>query len=148
MSGRPKLKEGDVMYGNILVAMALDHNVSEKTLEIARMISSPGAKITALHVLEEPQGTANARLREDLLQQGTERAKALFDEKLGGAAGVERALIQGHVGRTILSYAEEHGVDCIVMGSHKPGLADYLLGSTAARVTRHAACSVHVYRGG
>ncbi len=136
------------MYSNILVAMALDHNVSHKTLELARMISAPGAKIRALHVVEEPQGTAAVRLREDALSEGMKRTQELFVSKLQDAPDVERVLIQGHVGRTILSYAEEHGVDCIVMGSHQPGLADYLLGSTAARVTRHAACSVHVYRTG
>ena len=135
------------MYGNILVAMALDHNVSHKTLELARLLSAPGAKITALHVIEEPQGTANVRLREDVLLEGESRAKTLFGEKLAGADGVEPVLIRGHVGRTILAYAAEHGVDCIVMGSHQPGLAQFLLGSTAARVTRHATCSVHVYRG-
>ena len=37
-------------------------------------------------------------------------------------------------------------IECIVMGSHKPGFSDYLLGSTAARVVRHAPCAVHVYR--
>ena len=134
------------MYNNILVAMALDHGVSQKTLEIAKLLSNEGGSVTALHVLEEPQGTANVRLREDLLQQGTDRAKELFNEKLENATGVERKLVVGHVSRTIVDYANENGVDCIVMGSHKPGLSDYLLGSTAARVVRHASCAVHVFR--
>ena len=134
------------MYNNILVAMALDHGVSQKTLEIAKILSTPGGTITALHVLEEPHGTANVRLREDLLQQGTDRAKDLFNEKLENTSGVERKLVVGHVSRTIVDYANENGVDCIVMGSHKPGLSDYLLGSTAARVVRHASCAVHVFR--
>ena len=34
----------------------------------------------------------------------------------------------------------------IVIASHDPGLADYLLGSTAGRVVRHAHCSVLVVR--
>ena len=134
------------MYNNILVAMALDHGVSQNTMEIAKLLASEGGKITALHVLEEPHGTANVRLREDLLQQGTDRARELFGEKLQNVTGVERKLVVGHVSRTIVDYANENGVDCIVMGSHKPGLADYLLGSTAARVVRHASCAVHVFR--
>ena len=40
----------------------------------------------------------------------------------------------------------ETDTDCVVIASHRPGLQDYLLGSTAARVVRHAACSVHVLR--
>ena len=34
----------------------------------------------------------------------------------------------------------------IVIASHDPGLVDYLLGSVAARVVRHAHCSVLVTR--
>ena len=46
----------------------------------------------------------------------------------------------------ILEWAESNKVDCIIINSHKPGLQDYFLGSTAARVVRHAQCSVHVIR--
>ncbi len=35
---------------------------------------------------------------------------------------------------------------CIIVASHKPNVGDYLLGTTAARVVRHAACSVFVVR--
>jgi nucleotide-binding universal stress UspA family protein len=34
----------------------------------------------------------------------------------------------------------------IVMASHRPELKDYLLGPNAARVVRHAECSVLVVR--
>ena len=52
----------------------------------------------------------------------------------------------GALGLAIIDYANDHDIDCIVIGSHKPGLRDFLLGSTAARVTRHAPCAVHVLR--
>ena len=38
------------------------------------------------------------------------------------------------------------GVDLIIVASHRPGLQDYFLGSTAAKVVRHAKCSVLVIR--
>ena len=134
------------MYKSILVAMALDHDISQEMLAFAKAVSEPGAKITALHVLEEPSGTATVRLREDLIDQGIDRAKGLFEKKLSQFPDVESRIVQGHVSRTIVEFAEETGADCIIMGSHKPGLVDYLIGSTAARVVKHAACSVHVYR--
>ncbi|MET0093936.1 MAG: universal stress protein [Sedimenticola sp.] len=31
-------------------------------------------------------------------------------------------------------------------GAHRPGLSDFFLGSTAARIMRYANCSVHVLR--
>jgi len=46
----------------------------------------------------------------------------------------------------ILEMAKAKNVDLIVIASHKPGIADYLLGSVAAGVVRHAKCSVHVMR--
>lgn len=135
------------MYNNILVPMALDHNISSKTLEIARCLCTEGGQITALHVYEQPSSAAIASLPEDLLNAGFERARELMQEKLAGVEGVTAKLVKGHSYRTIVDYAEEHGIDCIVMGSHKPGLSDYLIGSTAARVIRHAPCAVHVHRG-
>ena len=33
-----------------------------------------------------------------------------------------------------------------MIASHKPGFSDYFIGSTAARIVRHAQCSVLVTR--
>jgi nucleotide-binding universal stress UspA family protein len=63
-----------------------------------------------------------------------------------GGHDVRTVAISGHSARSILDYAEAHDVDCIVIASHRPGLQDFFLGSTAARVVRHAACAVHVVR--
>ena len=52
----------------------------------------------------------------------------------------------GHPYRTILEVADEIGTDLIVIASHKPELQDYFLGSVAAKVVRHAKCSVLVMR--
>lgn len=46
----------------------------------------------------------------------------------------------------ILRVAGENPIDLIVMGSHRPNMEDYLLGPNAARVVRHANCSVMVVR--
>ncbi len=54
--------------------------------------------------------------------------------------------VEGHSGGKNPDFANSHDVGCIVMASHRPGLQDYLLGSTAARVLRHANCSVYIVR--
>ena len=46
----------------------------------------------------------------------------------------------------ILGVAEEVEADLIIVGSHRPVMKDYLLGTNAARVVRHARCSVLVAR--
>jgi nucleotide-binding universal stress UspA family protein len=42
--------------------------------------------------------------------------------------------------------ATEWGADLIVVGSHRPVMSDYLLGSNAKTIVRHAQCSVLVVR--
>ncbi len=69
-----------------------------------------------------------------------------FTLRLTHLEGVDAKIIEGHSARTIIDYADTNKVDCIVIGSHRPDLRDYFLGSTASRVVRHAKCAVHVYR--
>ncbi len=58
-----------------------------------------------------------------------------------------RAIVaQGRAYEQILRIAEEIGCDAIVMAAGNPDLAQYLLGPNAARVVRHATCSVLVVR--
>jgi universal stress protein F len=47
----------------------------------------------------------------------------------------------------ILAEADDWKADLIVIGSHRPAMSTYLLGSTAKSVVRHATCSVLVVRG-
>lgn len=61
---------------------------------------------------------------------------------------MSRAVVaNGTVYEEILKAAKETKCDFIVMASHRPELKDYLLGPNAARVVRHAECSVLVIRG-
>jgi len=53
---------------------------------------------------------------------------------------------EGNVYEAVLSMAEKRSIDLIVIGAHRPELRDYLLGPNAARVVRHADCSVLVVR--
>ncbi len=134
------------MYSKILVPLALNHGISEQTLEIARALGAAGAKITALHVFEVPDGSVSAYVGEEIVRQGFERSREILLEKTAGMEGVDAEITKGQAYRTIINYAVEHEYDCIVIGSHKPGLSDYFIGSTAARVVRHAPCAVHVHR--
>lgn len=46
----------------------------------------------------------------------------------------------------ILAEADEWGADLIVVGSHRPSMSTYLIGSNAKTIVRHAKCSVLVIR--
>ncbi len=54
--------------------------------------------------------------------------------------------VSGTIYKRILETADELGSDLIVIASHRPEKADYLLGPNAARVVRHAKQSVFVVR--
>lgn len=134
------------MYKNILVPMALDHGIGETTVEVARALLSEGGTITALHVHEAPQSSVGAYVDDSAIQSAFARAKTRLEERVATMPGVTAKIVQGHSGRTIIDISAKIGADCIVLGSHKPGLIDYFLGSTAARVVQHAPCAVHVVR--
>lgn len=59
---------------------------------------------------------------------------------------VTTAVRMGAVYNEVLSEAEKQACDLIVVGSHHPSMATYLLGSNAATIVRHAPCSVLVVR--
>lgn len=52
----------------------------------------------------------------------------------------------GSVYNEVLDEAEKTGADLIVVGSHRPSMATFLLGSNASAIVRHAKCSVLVVR--
>ena len=52
----------------------------------------------------------------------------------------------GGVYPEILAEAKDWGADLVVIGSHRPAMSTYLLGSNATTVVRHATCSVLVVR--
>jgi nucleotide-binding universal stress UspA family protein len=59
---------------------------------------------------------------------------------------VSSVVTLGGVYHDVLQEADKMRADLIVVGSHRPTMATYLLGSNAAAIVRHARCSVLVVR--
>lgn len=135
------------MYNKIILALSLEHGYSARALEIARGLRAEGGVIQAVHVYEQPSGNVGAYLDEKVLAKAYNEARDRLKARVSSASDVEPMMLKGHSGTTIAEYAASSGADLIIVGSHKPGLRDYFLGSTAARIVRHAPCSVHVLRG-
>ena len=135
------------MYNNIIVALSLEHGILDLALAAARALVNEGGTITAVHVYEPPNSSVLAYLEDDALEQSHLKAKARLAERVKDQVGLSSVLLKGQsAGLTMTEYANTYGADCIVIASHQPGLTDFFLGSTAARVVRHAHCSVHVLR--
>ncbi|WP_172298437.1 universal stress protein [Pseudoruegeria sp. HB172150] len=135
------------MYKHILIPVALDHeHTPEEAVGVAKSLLSEGGKITALHVMEPLPGYAAQYLPAESHDTRVANQRKRMQEAFGEGTEVEMAVLSGQPGRSIVEYAAEKGVDLIVIASHRPGLQDYFLGSTAGRVVRHAQCCVHVLR--
>jgi nucleotide-binding universal stress UspA family protein len=137
---------GTTMYQKIILALSLEHGISEKAIRLARVMKSDGGEIIAIHVYEPLQGSVSAFVSAEAVADSLQHAKDALAKRIADQPDVSSELIKGHSGRAITDYAAKIGADCIIIGSHKPGLRDFLLGSTSARVVRHAPCSVHVLR--
>lgn len=135
------------MYSNILVPVAPDHGETiAASLRAARALLSPGGTITALTVLEAIPSYVAQYLPQDQLDRNLAETQETLSAEFAGQPDIAVKTAVGHAAQTILDVAEAGGHDCIIIASHRPGLQDYFLGSTAARVVRHAQCGVHVLR--
>jgi len=136
------------MYKTILVPIEMAHVAEGKAnIDLATKHAAEGAKIILLNVVEDIPNWAAVELPAGLMEQSIESAQSEL-KAIATAAGLkmEVAVRTGHSYNTILDVAKEKDVDLIIIASHRPGLQDYFLGSTAAKVVRHANCSVLVVR--
>ncbi|MEX0348686.1 MAG: universal stress protein [Paracoccaceae bacterium] len=135
------------MYHNILVPIAFEaeRDVSG-SLKLARMLATPDAQITLLHVVEHIPAYAISYIPPEYMIEMRKGLEADLEAKAADLPNATGVLIEGHAGRSILDWAEANNPDLIIVASHRPEMQDLLLGSTAAKIVRHARCAVHVVR--
>lgn len=135
------------MYSSILIPVALDHEtLIAPKISRARDMLSPGGKITLLTVLENVSGFVAEFVTVKSENHLSDAILKKLQSVAEGASDIECEVIIGKPGVEIARYAEDRGIDLIIIGSHAPGATDYVLGSTTARVARKAKCSVHIVR--
>jgi len=141
------------MYKDILLAVDLsDEHSWSKALPTAVALSTTfDATLHVMTVVPEfgmPMVGQffPADYEDKLHEQVAQQLAAFVGEHIADHAKVQRIVAAGKVYQQIVDTAERIGADLIVMGSHRPELSDYLLGPNAARVVRHARCSVMVVR--
>ncbi len=140
------------MYTKILVPIDLhEDGCGQHALSVAiQLAKGEDAEIHLLTIIHAGPAVVAQFLPGGYEQQVSGKVKSELDELASGLdleeGKVTTSVRFGGVYQEILAYAEKVGADLIVVGSHQPGVADYLLGSNAARVGRHAKCSVFVVR--
>jgi nucleotide-binding universal stress UspA family protein len=150
--------EGDALMFNRILVPTDFSAPSDAALEYAKVLAGQfGASVHVLHVVGED--LANAPIGSevyfaespDFVTKVFEDAKARLSHRV---TGLERAryratteIVTGASARSIVNYANERGMDLIVMGTHgRSGLDRLLTGSVAERVLRHAPCPVMTVR--
>ena len=136
------------MYKSILVPIDISHeDVGIRIFEKAKALSDKGAKMTLLHVMDDVPSYMQVYIPKGKLESNLLEIKGELS-KMAKNIGVDAEIVVrfGKASRIILEEAESMGADLIILGSHNPGLQDYLIGSTASRVVRHARCSVLIDR--
>jgi nucleotide-binding universal stress UspA family protein len=141
------------MYTNILVAIDLNDQASccKPLLSAAEFARAFGARLHVLTVVREVKAILEAKaatLGYDLIATDLEtRIAALI--RYVDASDLNPNILVTHgasIYAEILGVAEEAEADLVVVGSHRPAMKDYLLGTNAARAVRQARCSVLVAR--
>ncbi len=140
------------MYKSILVPVDLsDLEIAAPAIKAAvRLAEWTGANLRLINVQQIVPATYMDYIPQDFNAQQREWADAQM-KAVQAKVGLppERVSIVvrfGSVYPEILAEAEECRADLIVIGSHRPAMSTYLLGSNAKTVVRHAKCSVLVVR--
>ena len=84
----------------------------------------------------------------DVQQRGSaeESLEGVAHESGYDPGKVSTVVRQGGIYHEVLEEAKTFGADLIVMGSHRPAMKTYFLGSNAGHMVRYAKCSVLVVR--
>ncbi len=141
------------MYRKILVGIDIgDDEACRKALSPALdLCRNYGAELHMLTVVPDlPTGVIDMYLSEDtgrkLVKSAEQGLKRFADENVPEEIKSYRHVETGTAYMKILEKADEITADLIVIGSHRPGMGDFLIGPNAARVVRHARVSVLVAR--
>jgi nucleotide-binding universal stress UspA family protein len=140
------------MFRTILVPVDLDEpEITRSALEKAEALAEwSGAALRLVNVQRLLPATYLDFVPADFdMQQKTDAEaslKSLATRLRMPHDRVSTVVRTGGVYPEVLAEADAWGADLIVIGSHRPAMSTYLLGSNAKTIVRHATCSVLVLR--
>jgi len=141
------------MYDHILIPVD-GSDESEKGVEHGlELAATVGAAVHALYVIHLPGAPRTVYVRDDeeqLREEYHEYGEKVTGEVADAAAdvGVDcvAAIKSGSIHEEVTDYAEEEGVDLIVMGTGYRGRLGGLMGGTAEKVVRTSTVPVTTVR--
>lgn len=141
------------MYDNILLTVDLAHldDERESVAAAVRYAKEFGSTIHILTVVPDfgisfVGGFFPSDQEKKALQSADRQLHEFTREVIPPDIRHRHIVDHGVIYRIILHYARQLDAELIIMSAGRPELEDYLLGPNAARVVRHAKCSVLVVR--
>ncbi|MBV8104514.1 MAG: universal stress protein [Hyphomicrobiales bacterium] len=140
------------MYKRIVLAVDLaETSTGPKGLEQALELAKLGrGALRLVNVQPVVPATFMEYVPVDFDMEQAKRAQEALDAIVAGIdLPAERKSATSRAGgiyHELLQEAADWNADLIVVGSHRPVMSDYLLGSNAKTIVRHAQCSVLVVR--
>ncbi|MEF8790315.1 MAG: universal stress protein [Haloarculaceae archaeon] len=143
------------MYETILIPFDGSKEARKGAEHGIDLAASLGATVHALYVIDLPGTPRTVYLRDDeeeMREEYREYGEEVTGEicEMAGEAGIDcvTAIKSGAPAEEIVDYAEDEGMDAIVLGSAYQGKFRALLGSTADKVVRTAGVPVITTRMG
>jgi len=148
-----------VPFRSILVPLdgsALAEKALAAALQLARAMAGRADATSVRLILLRVVGpvalvAADPMLYDELMRMGVDEAQAYLKTVVetvdAGPVQVAVQAVSGAPADAIVHYAEEHGVDLIVMSSHgRTGSSRWVYGSVAEKVLHHAPCATVIIR--
>lgn len=145
-------QENNPMFKSILVPIDLSETVlANAALDAAiELAMASGGKLRLISVRSLMPATYMEYIPADFDVNAKAEAEAELKTLASGLAlphdRLSTVVRLGSVYGEVLDEAKACGADLIVVGSHRPSMATYLIGSNAKTIVRHAICSVLVIR--
>lgn len=140
------------MFKKILAPIDLaDMPIAQQALATAvRLAEQSGGEVRLLNVRSLMPVTYMEYVPADFDDKAKKEAEQDLETVAAGLAlprdRVSTAVRLGSIYSEVLDEAANWGADLIVVGSHRPSMATYLLGSNATTIVRHAKSAVLVVR--
>lgn len=137
------------MYDHILVPTDGSDEATAAAEEAIRLADQVGATLHVVYVVDESASSlllttqSMEEALESMVAAGSEATASVVEMATDAGVPVESETIRGmHVHEGIVEYAQDHGIDLIVMGTTGRHGVEYVVGSTTERVL--GACPVPV----
>ncbi|EFW91995.1 UspA domain protein [Haladaptatus paucihalophilus DX253] len=140
------------MYGEILVPTDGSPEIEDAIAEALDLAASTGGRIHAVSVVDTREYSTLSDAKWLTIERDrTERGESAIADvrKRADERGVpvETELLRGIPHEEILDYADENGIEVVVMGTHgRSGVEHFLNGSVTEKVIRNSTLPILVVR--